>query len=82
MKKIILSLTLLGFVAAVQAGDTKAAQNDKPACCAKTKVAVSTKAECPMAAKQAKAGCAAGGCSKEVAKVALQSPKGSEQAKK
>lgn len=76
MKKIILSLTLLGFVAAVQAENAKPAQNDKPACCAKVKVSTADKAECPMA-KQVKAG----GC-KENAKQVVQSPKGFEQAKK
>ncbi len=80
MKKIILSLTVLGFVAAVQAADKpEAAPADKPACCSKAKVATGDKAECPMMAKQEKAAaCKA----KEVAKQNLQSPKGSEQAKR
>jgi hypothetical protein len=60
MKKLVLSLTLVAFAFAVQAGDNCSAKTqtaaDKPACCAsKEKVATSTtvstdKAQCPMAA--------------------------------
>jgi hypothetical protein len=50
MKRIILSVMVLAFAAAVQAGDTKPAQ-DTPSCCS-SKVKVSTDAKegtCPMA---------------------------------
>ncbi len=77
MKNIILALTLLGFVAAVQADEAKPAPTQKPACCAKTKVAAE-KTQCPMASKQAKTCCAA----TQQAKQTVQSPKGFEQAKK
>lgn len=85
MKKLILSIMLVAFAAAVQAGDDKAtATQEKPACCAKAKAACADKAECPMA-KQAKAQCAQGGktCSKDAAaKQVLASPKAASDATK
>jgi hypothetical protein len=54
MKRIILSAMVLAFAVAVQAGDTKTAQDapkDMPSCCS-SKVKVSTEAKegtCPMA---------------------------------
>ncbi len=55
MKKLLLSVTLIAFAVAVQAGDakdSKVATQEKPACCAnKTKTSVSTEAKgtCPFA---------------------------------
>jgi hypothetical protein len=63
MKRIILSVMVMAFAVAVQAGDTKCAQDkdkDKPACCA-SKVKTSTEAKdeggCPFAK--------AAGCNKQ-----------------
>jgi hypothetical protein len=59
MKRIILSVMVLAFAVAVQAGDDKTCQDkdkDKPACCASHKTKVSTEANtekgegcCPFA---------------------------------
>jgi hypothetical protein len=61
MKKLFLSLTLIAFAAAVQAGDattTQAPDQGKPACCAKAKAAGDqSKGQCPMMAKQADGCC-------------------------
>jgi hypothetical protein len=84
MKKLFLSVMLVAFAVAVQAGEGKACGGDKAACCAK-KASVEAKGQCPAAAaKQAQAksanGCCAAGKQAVAAKVA--SPKGSEQAKR
>ena len=73
MKKLLLSLTLVGFAVAVQAADNKAqATPEKPSCCAQAK-ATAEAGSCPMAK---------GTCSKmaknskgATAKQALLSPK-------
>jgi hypothetical protein len=59
MKRIILSVIVMGFAVAVQAGDATTCQDkakDKPACCASQKTKVSTEANtekeagcCPFA---------------------------------
>jgi hypothetical protein len=79
MKRIILSVMVLAFAVAVQAGDAKTGQDkdkDKPACCA-SKVKVSTEAKegsCPFA----KAAC----CKQtQVKQTALLSPKAADAAK-
>ena len=80
MKKIIVSLTMLAFAVAVQAGDaktTKDAKDQSPCCSAKT--SLQTKAASTVADK-GKSCCAGGACkettSKETpAKRALLSPK-------
>ena len=80
MKKLILSLTMLAFAVAVQAGDaknTKDAKEQSPCCAAKT--SLQTKAAVTEADK-GKSCCAGGACkeaaSKEApAKRALLSPK-------
>ena len=79
MKRIILSVMVLAFAVAVQAGDAKTAQdkdNDKPACCA-SKVKVSNEAKegsCPFA----KAAC----CKQApVKQTVLLSPKAADAAK-
>ena len=61
MKRIILSAMVLAFAVAVQAGDTKTAQDkDMPACCgSKVKTSVQAKEEPSPAAK----GCC--GCCKQ-----------------
>jgi hypothetical protein len=74
MKRIILSVMVLAFAAAVQAGDTKPTQ-DTPSCCS-SKVKVSTDAKegtCPMA----KASCCKQGSAKQTAakQPKLMSPK-------
>lgn len=78
MKRIILSVMVLAFAAAVQAGDTKNAQDtpkDTPSCCS-SKVKVYTDAKegiCPMA----KASCCKQGSAKQTAakQPKLMSPK-------
>jgi hypothetical protein len=95
MKKLVLSVALVAFGLAVQAGDCcKATQTaDKASCPAKAKVATSTtassdKAQCSMAKEScsaAKESCSmakAGACKDNLAKQILQSPKGFEQAKR
>ena len=55
MKKLILSLTVVAFAVAVQAGDAKTCPmsgGDKPACCAKAN-AEQTKAGCSAAKAKA-----------------------------
>ncbi len=55
MKKVILSVAVMAFAVAVQAGDAKTCPmsgGDKPACCAKAK-AEQTKACCPAAKAKA-----------------------------
>lgn len=81
MKRIILSVMVLAFAAAVQAGDTKPAQ-DTPSCCS-SKVKVSTDAKegtCPMA----KASCCKQGSAKQTAakQPKLMSPKAMSLASK
>ena len=87
MKRIILSVIVMAFAVAVQAGDAKVSQNkenDKPACCDKDKSACSasklptayqTEASCPFA----KSAC----CSKKasVKQTALLSPKAADAAR-
>ena len=79
MKRIILSVMVLAFAVAVQAGDDKTSQDkdkDKPACCA-SKVKVSNEAKegsCPFA----KAAC----CKQApVKQTVLLSPKAADAAK-
>jgi hypothetical protein len=76
MKRIILSVMVMAFAVAVQAGDTKPAQDqakEKPACCA-SKVKISNEAKeegCPFA----KAAC----CKQApVKQTVLLSPKASD----
>ena len=75
MKKLILSLVIVAFAFAVQAGDSKAcAGKDKAACTA-------DKTACTM--KTGDAGCCHGTATKAApARQTLMSPKGSEQAPK
>ncbi|HYG34805.1 MAG TPA: hypothetical protein VEC99_08480 [Clostridia bacterium] len=82
MKKLILSVVLATFAVAVQAGEDKAcADKQASGCCAKAKAAQQAKAECPVAAKQAKAAtCPATAkdkntASKEASNKPLKSPK-------
>ena len=77
MKRIILSVIVMAFAVAVQAGDAKTSQdNDKPACCAsKVKTSMQTKEGTSSAAKS----CC--GCCKQKAAVkqtALLSPKAAD----
>jgi len=82
MKKILLSLTLMAFAVAAQAGDAKSTQpktkdskEQAPCCAAATKVSTTATASCPMAAN-GKMACAAGECKEApVAKRILLSPK-------
>ena len=80
MKRIILSVIVMAFAIAVQAGDAKTSQakdQDQPACCGgKMKTSIQAKeGTCPMA-KSA--------CCKQapVKQTALLSPKAAEIAKK
>lgn len=60
MKKIILTLTIVAFAVAVQAGEWKTCSKDKAACAGKDKAACSAKAEsgcCAKATVSAKANC-------------------------
>jgi hypothetical protein len=80
MKRIILSIMVMAFAVAVQAGDAKTSQNkdkEKPACCA-SKVKVSDQAKegaCPFA----KSAC----CNKQAPakQTVLLSPKAADAAK-
>ena len=89
MKRIILSVIVISFAVAAQAGDATTCQDkdkDKPACCAnKTKVVYHTKAAnegkgcCPFA----KSECCKDAAAKQSAKPAvLQSPKSAAEASK
>jgi hypothetical protein len=75
MKRIILSVVVLAFAVAVQAGDAKTTQTkdkDKPACCAgMAKTSDQAKGTCPFAK---------GACSKAAAvkQTALLSPKAAD----
>ena len=75
MKKLILSLTLMAFAVAVQAGDAKATKENS-ACCA-TKASNQAKATCPMA-NQAQGAC----CKDAPGKQALLSPKAAGEVSK
>jgi hypothetical protein len=84
MKRIILSVMVLAFAVAVQAGDTKPAQDkakETPSCCA-GKVKTSTEAK--VSEPEAKCAC----CQKATAKraavkqTALLSPKAASEASK
>ena len=61
MKRIILSVMVMAFAVAVQAGDAKTCQvkdQDKPACCP-SKVKTSVQANTTQVSDQAQAGCCA-----------------------
>jgi hypothetical protein len=78
MKRIILSVMVLAFAVAVQAGDAKTGQDkdkDKPACCAsKVKTSDEAKGCCPFA----KSAC----CKQtQVKQTVLLSPKAAADAK-
>jgi hypothetical protein len=78
MKRIILSVIVMAFAVAVQAGDAKTSQDkdkDKPACCAsKVKTSDQAKGTCPFA----KSAC----CKQAPAKqTALASPKTADAVK-
>jgi hypothetical protein len=81
MKRIILSIMVMAFAVAVQAGDAKAKQTadkEKPACCAKkTQISKDESGGCPFAKQTC---CAAKQqAKKDTAKQpVLLSPKGSE----
>jgi hypothetical protein len=85
MKRIILSVIVMAFAVAVQAGDAKTAQDtakDTPGCCA-SKVKVSTEAKegsCPFA----KAACCKQSSAKQTAarQPVLMSPKAMSLASK
>ena len=87
MKKLILSLTLVAFAFAVQAGDKECAGKDKAACSA-TKTATSNKTACSAdktacTMKTSDAGCCHGtACKGTPTRQTLMSPKGAEQAPK
>ena len=77
MKRIILSVVVLAFAVAVQAGDAQTGQDndkDKPACCAgKVKTSNEAKGTCPVA----KGECCKQAAAKQnaVKQTALLSPK-------
>ncbi len=79
MKKLVLALMLVSFGAAVQAGDAAPANNEKPACCAKSSETKVSKTTCPYADQAA---CKAGAAKNTVAKQQVSSPKGAEQKSK
>ena len=91
MNKLLLSVMLVGFAVAAQAGDDKACAGKDSACCGKEKTSTEAKAQCPMMAnKQATATCPymAKQASKDAtakdasAKPALASPKALADARK
>jgi len=71
MKKLILSFVFLGLAIAVQAGDTKACAGKDKAACSATKV---SETGCCSSLTKATT------CRASQAKLAVQSPKGAEQA--
>ena len=75
MKKLLLSLSLVAFAVAVQAGDAKDSKDASP-CCSK-QAGTQAKGTCPMA-NQAKGGC----CKDASAKQALLSPKAAGEVSK
>jgi hypothetical protein len=85
MKKLLLTVSLVAFAVAVQAGETKTSKtsttsNDKSACCSQAKASEQTKA-----CDESKASCCASTkvASKERStKQALLSPKAAGEAKK
>ena len=82
MKKLLLSLALVGFAFAVQAGDTKACTDkESMGCCGGCKAAETTKVDRP-AGHKAKSAVAKSNTSKDskdsVRKLALLSPKAAE----
>ena len=79
MKKIILTLTIVAFAVAVQAGEGKTCSKDKAACAAKDKAACAAKAESGCCAKATAS--AKGTCPKsQAAKKTLMSPKAAGEA--
>lgn len=85
MKKVILSVVVLAFAVAAQAGsDAKPANpKDKPACCAaKANASADAKFECPMMAKDGKASCPAKGEAKVASAKVLPSPKAAADVRK
>jgi len=70
MKKFILSVGLVAFAFAVQAGDTKACAGKDKAACSATKVST---ASCCSSAKEVT-------CKGTAGKQTVMSPKGAEQA--
>jgi hypothetical protein len=86
MKRIILSVIVMSFAVAAQAGDATSCQDksmDKPACCSsKTKVSISNEAKgsCPFAKSEC---CKEASAKQTAAKPAvLQSPKAAAEASK
>jgi hypothetical protein len=83
MKRLFLSVTLVAFAFAMQAGDakdSKAATQDKPACCAKAKDSAKAKeGSCPFAKDSC---CAAKQKDAAAKQQTLQSPKAATQAAK
>ena len=77
MKKLALSVFLMAFAIAAQAGDTKttktAQEKDQAPCCAaKAKATADAKGNCSESAKMA---CSGGACKDMPTKQALMSPK-------
>jgi len=83
MKRIILSVFVVAFAVAVQAGDAKTSQTkdqDQPTCCGgkmKTSTQVKTKTSTQVAEGTAPAAKCCGGCCKQKQTVLL-SPKASD----
>jgi hypothetical protein len=71
MKRVIVSIVLMSFAVAVQAGDSKTCTKDKAACCA-TKTSTTSESGCCSMAK--------GTTCKSAQTKVLMSPKGAEQA--
>jgi hypothetical protein len=82
MKKLILSLVIVAFAVAAQAGDSKAcAGKDKAACTANKTSCSADKTACTM--KTGDSGCCHGTATKATpSRQTLMSPKGAEQAPK
>jgi len=75
MKKLILSLTLVAFAMAVQAGDTKDSKTKIVSGKAKASTTTTAKAECSEATKAKAGDCATACCKPEPKKQVLLSPK-------
>jgi hypothetical protein len=81
MKKLLLSLSLVAFAVAAQAGDNAACQ-EKSSCCSSTKVTQVKSETCPVSGKATS--CSMAKASKEKQSVAksLQTPKAMTLAQK
>jgi hypothetical protein len=85
MKKLVVSVALMAFAVAVQAGDAKTSKDtpqDKPACCAKAKDTTEVKGSCPFAMKACSQDKQTAAKETAVKQQALLSPKAASEVRK